>query len=164
MKELTREQFIKDQNYRKQLVCYSIFAIAGIGITLFELSLIKTFDFNSMFQLFVIVLFVFLPFGIWLGVSKITATTLEIKKVNNGEFRIEEREVIDKTRVHADSSNRYCQIVFSETEGVWVSRTKDKEIKVGDICYLIYLSGSDYPCAIYSKRNTKLAPDMLLTT
>lgn len=161
MIELTRKQFIKDQNYISQCIIYILFAIVGIVITGFEISLVKTFDFNSMFQLGIITIFVFIPFGIYLGIFKIIVTLIKIKKVKKGMFKIIEREVVDKLKLDASSRDKYCQILFSDTEGMWVSERKDKQIKVGDMCYLIYLSGNDYPCAIYSKRKTKLASDML---
>lgn len=75
-------------------------------------------------------------------------------------FEIKIQKVIDKTRVHADSSDRYCQLVFGDDFGVWVSRQQDKSIKVGDDCYLFYLKNSDYPCAVYSVKKTALSDDL----
>ena len=159
MKELTIEKFIKEQNYKKQQVIYSIFFFVALAIFLIELMLVKDLSFNSIFSLVIVTVFVLIPFGFFLGLRKMVAVTKKIKKIKNLEIIIEEKKVIDKTRVHADSSNRYCQIVFNENEGVWVSRATDKKIKVGDICYLFYLKNANTPCAIYGKKYTSLCKE-----
>ena len=47
MKELTIEKFIKEQNYKKQQVIYSIFFFVALAIFLIELMLVKDLSFNS---------------------------------------------------------------------------------------------------------------------
>ena len=159
MNELTIERFVKEQNYRKQKFLYSIFFFVAMAVFLVEIILIDDLSFNSLFSLFIVTLFVVIPFGFILGLRKMIMVSQKIKKIKRLELRIEEKKVIDKTRVHADSSNRYCQIVFGEDEGVWVSRATDKKIKVGDICYLFYLNDAKNPCAVYGKKYTSLCKE-----
>lgn len=152
MKNLSIKQIIKDGNYYTQIACYSCFLLVSILVLIIELISFDGWNFNGIFQLCFIILLVVVPFGYFLGIKKIIKTSNKINMIKKLNFEIHEKTVIDMTRVNSDSSNRYCQIVFGDSDGIWVSRKKEKEFKIGDICYLFRFKNNEEYFAIYNKK------------
>lgn len=162
MTVLSSEQIIKNQNYRKQGICYSLFLAVAVAVLTVEVVLTKDLTFDSVFQLGIVILVIVIPFGYFLGFRRLRKTLIAISKVKTGRFYFIKKQVTDKTKVHADSSDRFSQIVFGEDDGIWVSEKQYKEIKTGDSCYLLFLENEDSPCAVYSASQYTLAPEMVI--
>lgn len=165
MKELTKKQFIKDQKYYIQLPLFVLFGIIGFTVPIIELisatnSNPESLLFNTMCTFF----FVCIPFGgfmgCYLGVYHSINIIRKLRWIQTGKIKICEKRIVDKMKLHWDSSDRYCQLLFSDTDGIWVSEKTFKEIKLHDTCWVFYLNDNTHPCAIYSKRKTKLATDL----
>jgi hypothetical protein len=162
MKTLTREELIKQQNYRKQLILYFIFAIVGFSAMAVELFLCRKLDFNSIFQLGFIFLVIFIPFGIILGLRNIIKTFRTINRVKNSELRIRRMTVIDKRRVKSGTDNDWG-IEFQNNITFFVNRNQQKKFSVGDECFVVFTDDSNDPDNIYPCKEYVLADDLRLT-
>lgn len=161
MKILNKKQLIKDCNYYTQLICYYIFMIGGI---IGGFSPMLAFGINGIVGIIsacILLCAIIIPFGYFLGLRKIVEVMKSINRIKNNNLFIIESKVVDKTRVIADDTKRYCQIIFEDNEGIWVSRKINKQIKIGDTCYLIYLKDNDEPSVIYNKKKYKLNDELL---
>lgn len=160
MKKIDKKLLIKEGNYYKQLVCFSIFFF--VAVLMFSIEMIKAFGTEKIWLAIAVYgLIILIPFGYFLGLRKICGVVKDISRINSKRFRIVERVAIDKQIVNNSSTTNDTQIIFSKDDGVWVSRKKSKEIKIGDTCYVVYLDGDENPCAIYSKRKYILDDDLM---
>ncbi len=159
MKTISVKQIIKDQRYRLQLLCYALFVLVALAVVVLEIVLGNGAT-NTLISLVVVGLPVTAFFGYYIGLRNILRVSAKMRKLNENRFAVLARTVIDKTMVHADSTNRYCQLVFGAEESVWVSCTMNKAVKVGDECYLILLEGDEDPCALYPRRGHRLAEEL----
>lgn len=157
---ITIERLLKDGKYYKQIPVYIIFFLTGTLVFLFCIldvrstaELIRAFIFTGLIAL--------IPFGYILGLRRLCITFKDIKKIKNKQFYIVERTCIEKEVINSKDISQDTQIIFSETDGVWVSHTKSKEFKIGDKCYVFYLEGDKDASAIYSARKFELNPDFL---
>ena len=152
---ITIDKLLEEGKYYKQIPCYFCFCMAGIFMFLVGMSFV-----DDIKKLIVLIIFVglpfLLPFGYFLGLKKILATYADINKVKKLKFHVYENKCIDKQIVSNKDSSNDTQIIFGENSGAWVSRKKSKEIKVGDVCYVIYLEGDKKPSMIFSKSKYEL--------
>lgn len=151
MKKINKKLLLKDGNYYKQLVCFGFFFLSSV--LMFSIEIVKAFGTEKiLLAISVYGILVLIPFGYFLGIKKLHGVIKDMIKINNKRFRIVERKAIDKQIVNNSSTTNDTQIIFSQDDGVWVSRKKSKEIKVGDVCYVVYLENDENPSAIYSKK------------
>ena len=159
MNVIDRNRLLKDGNYYKQLACFGFFFVIGVGV--FLLQVIMALGTEQLILAIVVYgILVLFPFGYLLGLRKLFGVAKDIIRIKNRNFRVLEREVIDKHVVNNSSTKNDTQIIFSKEDGIWVSRKRSKEIKVGDICYVVYLDGDVDACAIYSKKKNVLTDDL----
>lgn len=159
MKVLTKQYFIKEQKYMEQLIAHILFLVAALFFASNVIGTSNDTQFNRIVSYIFSFFVILLPFGYFLGVSKIVKVLKKVNSVKNNKMYILEKKVIDKTEVTVDDSGKYRQLIFSEDDGIWVNYKQDKQVKVGDICYLFYFSGSLEPCAVYSTKIIELDED-----
>lgn len=159
MKIVSIKKIIKDGNYYKQLVCFSIFFVVAVFV--FTIEVFGAPNESKLIAAIVYGIVVLIPFGFFVGMRNLCRVWSALNKIKSKKFIIMERQVIDKeVRARKDTSND-TQLIFSETDGVWVGRKISKEIKTGDVCYVIYLEGYTEPSGIYSKRRYVLDDELL---
>ena len=158
---LTKKLLISELHYYKRIVCFLIFFLAATAIFGAQFCFIKSFDFNTIFQLCFVFLFVFLPFGYFLGLRKILKTRRLLKRIKSNRFKVVEKTVVDIIMQKYDDTDRYCQIVFGKKDGVWVSEKKCKEFNIGDVCYAFYFESNNDAFAVYSAKLYSLDADLL---
>lgn len=159
MKIVNIEKIIKDGNYYKQLICFGIFFV--VAILVFIIEVFRAPNESKLIAAIVYGGIVLIPFGFFIGMRNLCRIWRALNKIKSKKFFIVERQIIDKeVRAKKDSSND-TQLIFSETDGVWVGRKISKEIKTGDRCYVIYLEGYTEPSGIYSKRKYVLDNELL---
>ena len=151
MKVIDRNRLLKDGNYYKQLACFGFFFIVGIGVFMIQVIMALKTE-QLLLAILVYGVLVLIPFGYVFGLRKIYKVSKDMLRINSRKFKVIEREVIDKHIVNNSSTTNDTQIIFSKEDGVWVSRKKSKEFKVGDVCYVIYLDGDTDACGIYNKK------------
>jgi len=152
---ITTEKLLEEGKYYKQLPAYGIFCATGVFFFLISLIYIKDAKSLLMGAIFVWLPFL-IPFGYFLGIKKIVETKKKIRKVENGEFYILEKLCTDISIVSNKDSSNDTLLHFGENEGAWVSRSKLKELKEGDVCYVVYLEGNEKPSMIFSQRKYEL--------
>lgn len=156
MKELTNEEIIKYGKYYKRLPIWGIFAISGIGMSV--VSLVGTSGgvslSNSNFLINCVVTFIFplLPFGYFWGLKKIIGELRDLRKIKEGDYFVIEKNIIGKQVLTRSDSLNDTQLIFSQDDGVWVSRKEGKKFINGDRVYLIYLCGDEEPSGVFNKR------------
>jgi len=160
---ITIEKLLEEGKYYKQIPCYIIFCIAGLFMFVVGLSFA-----DSLKKLLILLVFVglpiLIPFGYFMGIKKLLETYAKINKVKKGYFYIYERKCIDKQVVSNEDTSNDTQIIFGENSGAWVDRKKSKEIKVGDVCYVVYLEGNKNPSMIFSQSKYELEESLKAKT
>ena len=166
MKTLTKQEIIKKCNYHIQLLCWSIFAICGIGMPLLSLINIEggisfsnpNFIIGSLFML----AFPIIPFGYFLGIRNIIKTLKIITAIKTGNISIIEMKVVDK---YEDYDK--CIVFFDKLEkGRYFNYSTFKEIRKGNTAYIIF-TGKDgdinkkESCGIFLKKNYQLDTELL---
>lgn len=158
---LTKKRLISELHYYKRIVCFLIFFLAATAIFGAQFCFIKSFDFNTIFQLCFTFLFILLPFGYFLGLRKMLKTIGLLKTIKSNCFKVVEKSVVDIIMLKHDDTDRYCQIVFNKEDGFWVSEKKCTEFNIGDVCYVFYFEGYDDAFAVYSAKLYSLDADLL---
>lgn len=146
------------------LYILALFAIAGIGFTIYTFtSMIRNPNTNNLITFIVVTSLFGIPFGFFIGIKKIFYCLRKRYLISKGSVIIFIDEIIDKTDLGNSTEKNYQKQyqlttkVYSGISNKNVLLTTLKEfnsVKIGDSCILCFTSLSKrpfsvYPCTMY---------------
>ena len=160
MKKLTHEQLLSDLKYGTQQIYVSVFVVAALFYILLEsFSSYATIE-DRLLSMGMALLLVGIPIGYFAGIRQLYSIRKKYKRVKKLDFYILEKTIIDKTMLGTNNTKTYCQLVFGENDGYWVTRKIYNMMKKGSTCYVFYFKKDRKEFAIYNKLHTELSEEL----
>lgn len=138
-RKIEEEKLLNALNYGKSVAI----SMTVIGLILALVLFIAAFDTNKPFLTILIILILSFPFWWIVGIKRIMNLTKNRKAILTGNYRVVRDKVIDVQR-RQNISTLQTLLVFEKDssvrgKGIWFPDMVWKNVKEGDIYYLVYL-------------------------
>ena len=163
MIQLTKETLLRDGQYRFSLVVGYVFVFVGIFfsyVTLCEFLSHGNLDrITDWFTLVFILAFIWFVAIFW-GIKVVVNTGKVINNIKTGKITILQKQIVDIEVISSIAYDRNCRLELDDGSYIMVTRRVQRNLKIGNLCYVIYIGKVNEIEFIYNTNQYELSDEI----